>query len=151
MLEGEATDVENGGNFWGQDLGWCFYWSVIINVTFALSNNWNVALFSQGSTAFYVKKRRLNVRSNLLHWKKKIFSSFRKGGGASQPFFLDYVIDKWAKICYGKHSLKQVRFNLGETFPQPELPCKDTQYRQKNTNHTSNFRQTHISQSYDTN
>ena len=88
MPEGKATDVENGGNFWSQDLVCCFYWSVIINVTFAPSNNWNVALFSHGSTAFHVKNRRLNVRSNLKHWKKKWhFHHFARGGGALQPFF----------------------------------------------------------------
>ena len=51
--------------------------------------------------------------------KKKTFSSFRGGGGWGEiiTFFLDYVIDKWAKISYWKHSLKQVRFNSGEIFP----------------------------------
>ena len=49
------------------------------------------------------------------------------GGGGITTFFLNYVIDKWAKICYWKHSLKQVRFNLGKIFPQPELLWKDTQ------------------------
>ena len=82
--------------------------------------------------------------------KNNIFIT-SKGGGGIITFFLDYVIDKWAKICYWKHSLKQVRFNLGEIFPQPELPRKDTQYHPKNTNRTSNFRHTYICQSHDTN
>ena len=50
--------------------------------------------------------------------KKKIFIISRGGGwGEIITFFLDYVIDKWAKISYWKHSLKQVHFNLGEIFP----------------------------------
>ena len=52
--------------------------------------------------------------------KKNIFIISRGGGGGGGEiitFFLDYVIDKWAKISYWKHSLKQVRFNLGEIFP----------------------------------
>ena len=44
-----------------------------------------------------------------------------------------------------------MRFTLEEPFPQPQLPWKDTQYRQKNTNRTSNFWHTHLCQSYDTN
>ena len=44
-----------------------------------------------------------------------------------------------------------MRFTLEELFRRPELPWKDTQYRQKNTNRTSNFWHTHVCQSYDTN
>ena len=76
------------------------------------------------------------------------FSSFRSG---ITFFFSDYVLDTWAKTCNWTHSLKQVRFNLGEIFPQPELQWKDTQYRQKNTNRTSNSLHTYKCQSHDTN
>lgn len=44
-----------------------------------------------------------------------------------------------------------MRFNLGEIFPQPELQWKDTQYRQKNTDRTSNTLHTYKCQSHDTN
>ena len=61
--------------------------------------------------------------------KKNNIFIISRGGGPIITFFLDYVLDKWEKICYWKHSLKQVHFNLGEFFPQPKLSWKDTQYR----------------------
>lgn len=48
--------------------------------------------------------------------KNNIFIISR-GVGEIITFFLNYVIDKWEKISYWEHSLKQVRFNLGEIFP----------------------------------
>lgn len=85
--------------------------------------------------------------------KNKIFIRwkwFRKGA-STLFFFLTTFLINGKKICNWTHSLKQVHFTLEELFPQPELPWKDTQYRQKNTNRTSNFWHTHLCQSYDTN
>lgn len=57
-----------------------------MNFTFAPSNNRSVTLFSQCSPAFNIADRRLNIHSNLEHWKNKIFIISQ--GGFITFFFL---------------------------------------------------------------